>query len=318
MKRIKNALQKRKVKIFLIFLLFSSLAWFISKLSEDYTGRASFVLEYKNVPDSLLFVGASKQQLDVKLSASGFSFLGFSLGNKKINIDVSKAQEKNKKYVVPKNVYQVQVERQLPQSMELKSIDDGEDIIVELYPLFTKKIPVVSNLEVGLEQNFMLEEVLRIQPDSITIKGPKKELDKLSFMKTEVKKVENISSDFSEKLALLVPEYAKNVKFSDSNVSVYAKVVRFSEKVIKVPITVVNLPEDFEIKIFPDVASVVCKAKIDDLKELKPTHFNVIADYNLIRDKEQQTIPLEIKGAPKNLNTPKLMENEVTYILKRK
>ena len=144
--RIKNGLQKRKMKIFMVFLLFSSLAWFISKLSENYTGRAVFALEYKNVPDSLLFVGASKNQLDVKLSASGFSFLRFSFGNKKIKIDVAKAQEKNNVYTVPKNAYQLQIERQLPQSMELKSIDDGEAIILELYPLFTKKIPIIPIL----------------------------------------------------------------------------------------------------------------------------------------------------------------------------
>tara|TARA_R110000868_G_scaffold4211_15_gene26795 strand:- start:33430 stop:34386 length:957 start_codon:yes stop_codon:yes gene_type:complete len=316
--RIKNGLQKRKMKIFMVFLLFSSLAWFISKLSENYTGRAVFALEYKNVPDSLLFVGASKNQLDVKLSASGFSFLRFSFGNKKIKIDVAKAQEKNNVYTVPKNAYQLQIERQLPQSMELKSIDDGEAIILELYPLFTKKIPIISNLDVELEQNFMLEGGIQLKPDSITINGPKKEVDKFSSMKTEVRKVENISGDFSEKLALLIPEDTKNIKFSDTNVNVYAKVVRFSEKVIKVPISVANLPESYEIKIFPDIASVLCKAKIDNLKELKPTDFKVIADYNLIIDKEQQTIPLELKGYPKNLNTPKLMEKEVTYILKRK
>tara|TARA_R110000868_G_scaffold74009_1_gene214134 strand:+ start:8589 stop:9545 length:957 start_codon:yes stop_codon:yes gene_type:complete len=318
MKKIKKTLQKRKVKIFLIFLFFSSLAWFISKLSDDYTGRAVFDLEFKNVPDSLLFTGASKNKVEVKLKASGFTFLGFSLGNKKVRIDISKAKEINHQYVVPKNVYQLQIEKQLPQSMELLSIDEGDDIILDLYALFTKKIPVISKLRVELEQNFMLDKGIKIKPDSIIIKGPKEEIDKISNLQTEKKEINNISNDFSEKLTLIIPDKLNNVKFSNLDVKVYGVVSRFSEKVIKVPIEVINLPEDFEIKIFPDIVGVLCKAKIDDLKELKPSDFRVIADYNLITKKEQPTIPLEIKVYPKSLNGANVMDNEVTYILKRK
>tara|TARA_R110000796_G_scaffold252619_2_gene388791 strand:+ start:37176 stop:38132 length:957 start_codon:yes stop_codon:yes gene_type:complete len=318
MKKIKKTLQKRKVKIFLIFLFFSSLAWFISKLSDDYTGRAVFDLEFKNVPDSLLFTGASKNKVEVKLKASGFTFLGFSLGNKKVRIDISKAKEINHQYVVPKNVYQLQIEKQLPQSMELLSIDEGDDIILDLYALFTKKIPVISKLRVELEQNFMLDKGIKIKPDSIIIKGPKEEIDKISNLQTEKKEINNISNDFSEKLTLIIPDKLNNVKFSNLDVKVYGVVSRFSEKVIKVPVEVINLPEDFEIKIFPDIVGVLCKAKIDDLKELKPSDFRVIADYNLITKKEQPTIPLEIKVYPKSLNGANVMDNEVTYILKRK
>ncbi len=314
---IKSRLRERKLKIFMVFLLFSSLAWFMSKLSENYTGRLIFDLVYKNVPDSLIFEGASKKELSVKLSASGFSFLGFNFSNKKIEIDVSKAEVKNTIYSIPKSSYQLQIERQLPKSMELKSIDDGEDIILELHPLVTKKIPVISNLKVMLEQNFMIEGNVKLLPDSITIKGAKRGIDQFSSIMTEVKTVENITSDFSEKLDLLLPEDARNIKFLDSSVRVDVKIARFSEKIIKVPITVRNLPDGFEIKIFPAMASISCKAKIDDLKELKATDFRVIADYTLLSKEAQQTIPLAIEDYPKNLNAPKLMENKATYILKR-
>ena len=318
MKKIKSTLQKRKVKIFLVFLFFSSLAWFISKLSDNYTGRAVFDLEYRNVPDSLLFSGASKNKVEVKLKASGFTFLGFSFGNKKVRIDVSKAKQVNHQYVVPKNTYQLQIEKQLPQSMELLSIDEGDDIILELFALYTKKIPVVSKLKIELEQNFMLESDINIKPDSIIIKGPKEEIDKISNLQTEKKEINNVSNNFSEKLALILPEKLKNIKFSNVDVKVYGTVSRFSEKVIMVPVEVINLPEDFEIKIFPDIVGVLCKAKIDNLKNLKASDFKVVADYNLITKKEQPTIPLEIKIYPEILHAANVMDNEVTYILKRK
>jgi len=318
MKKIKNALQKRKVKIFLIFLFFSSLAWFISKLSENYTGRAVFDLTYRNVPDSLLFVGASKDKVEVKLRASGFTFLGFSFGNKEVSIDVSKAKKIENAYRVPRKTYQLQIEKQLPQSMELLSIDEADDIRLDVYALFTKKIPVISKMLVGLEQNFMLEGKVKIQPDSVVIKGPKEEIDQIAHIQTAAKELTNVSHDFSEDLALQLPDTVAHIQFSDAQVKVYGTVVRFSEKMINVPIEVINLPDDFEVKIFPDSVGVLCQAKIDDLKLLKASDFRVVADYKLSTKKEQPTIPLALQGYPENLHAATIMDREVTYILKRK
>ncbi len=317
--KIKNALQKRKVKIFLIFFLCSSLAWFISKLSEDYIGRAVFDLEYKNIPDSLLFVGASKQNVEVKLSASGFAFLGFSFSNKVVVIDVSKIEEDNGQYLVSKNVYQQQIEKQLPQSMELLSIYDADAISLELYELDSKKVPVTSKLKIDFEQNFMLDSIIEIVPDSIVVTGPEKEIAKISKIITETKELTGVNADLSEKMNLVFPDKFDNIHYSNANVTVKAAVVRFSEKVINVPVSVVNAPSDYEIKIFPTSIDVLCKAKIDDLKELSSSDFQIIVDYNLKKENAgKTTIPVILKSFPENLFVTRLIEEEVTYILKRK
>ncbi|QWX82543.1 hypothetical protein H0I23_08635 [Cellulophaga sp. HaHaR_3_176] len=317
MKKVKTKYQKRKLNIFLIFLLFSSLAWFISKLSDDYTNRAVFDLEYINVPDSLLFVSASKQKIDVKLKASGFAFLGFNFEREIVKIDVAEALKDKEDYIVPKSIYQLQVEKQLSKSMDLLMID-GDDINLEIYPLFKKKIPVISGLRIQLAQNYMLDDDLKITPDSIVLTGPKKEVEQISFIKTELKKVKNISNNFSESLPLLKPKNLLNTKFSNSKVDVSVQVVRFSEKVLKVPVTVINLEEGYEIKIVPTTISVLCKGRIDDLKSLSNSDITVIADYNKISNKDQKVIPLFVKAKPKEINSVKLTEKSVTYILKRK
>jgi hypothetical protein len=317
--KIKNALQKRKVKIFLIFFLCSSLAWFISKLSEDYIGRAVFDLEYINVPDSLLFVGASKQNVEVKLSASGFAFLGFSFSNKVVVIDVSKIEEDNAQYLVPKNVYQQQIEKQLPQSMELLSIYDADTIVLELYELDSKKVPVISKLKVDFEQNFMIDSIIEIMPDSVVVRGPEKEISKISKIITETKELKEVNTNFSEELNLVFVEKFDNINYSNTKVTVKGAVVRFSEKVINVPVSVANAPSDYEIKIFPTSIDVLCKGKINDLKELSSSDFQIIVDYNSKKENAgKTTIPVVLESFPESLFVTHLIEEEVTYILKRK
>ncbi len=316
--KIKKSLQKRKVKIFLIFLFFSSMSWFINKLSEDYTGRATFDVVYVNVPDSLLFVGASKDHIDVKLKASGFTFLGFGFKNKTVTIDVSKAEQKDDAYIVPRSVYQLQIEKQLPHSMEFLGVDEGDAIVLEIYELKRKKVPVMQRLKIDFSQNYMLEGAIIISPDSILVKGPGKVLEEIESIQTEVKKISNVTEDFSEELLLQTPENTDNITYLTAKVFVKGKVVRFSEKIIEAPIKVINLPDNFEIKLFPDTVKIVCKAKIDDLKDLKTTDFSVVADYNLIQDDAKHAIVLKLETFPEYLSDIRLMSNEVRYILKRK
>ncbi|WP_165749718.1 CdaR family protein [Cellulophaga sp. Z1A5H] len=294
------------------------MSWFINKLADDYTGRAAFDVVYTNVPDSLLFVGASKDHIEVKLKASGFTFLGFGFKNKTVTIDVSKAEKKDDVYRIPRSVYQLQIEKQLPQSMEFLGVDEGDAIVLEIYTLKTKKVPVIERLKINFSQNFMLDGAVLLSPDSILVKGPEKVLNEIESIQTEVKTISNVTEDFSEELLLQTPENTDNITYLTNKVFVKGKVVRFSEKIIEVPIKVLNLPEDFEIKLFPDTVKIVCMAKIDDLKELQVSDFNVVADYNAIQDESQHTILLKLELAPDFLSNIRLMSNEVRYILKRK
>ncbi len=53
--------------MFLMFLICSSLIWFINNLSESYIDNATFDFKFINVPDSLLLTKAYKKEVDVKV-----------------------------------------------------------------------------------------------------------------------------------------------------------------------------------------------------------------------------------------------------------
>ncbi len=108
--------------MFLMFLVCSSLIWFINNLSESYINDAIFDFKFVNVPDSLLLIEASKKEVDVKVQATGFQFLGFNLKNKEVKIDLSSASQKGGKYYIVQNVYRKQIDKQL-RSMTLIEID---------------------------------------------------------------------------------------------------------------------------------------------------------------------------------------------------
>ena len=98
---------------------------------------------------------------------------------------------------------------------------------------------------------------------------------------------------------------------------VYGKVARYSEKLVDVPIKVINLPAGYEIRTFPDAISVLCRAKLDNLKNLDSTGFEVVADYNSISDNTSKIITLELLKIPESLHSAELNEDQVEFILKR-
>jgi len=306
---------RRKANIFLVFLLCSSLAWLVSQLSENYTQGTSFNLVYINVPDSLRLTKASKNTLDVRLRASGFQFLGFNFKSKQIAIDLSEIDRRGMHYYIPQQNYRKQIQNQLTGSMTLLEAD-RDTLFFEFYRVYKKEVPVQSNVTVNLGQNYLLEDDITLSPKSIILMGPKEEIAAVNFVNTLKMELSDLTSDFESPVALSRPEGLENTIYSINSVVVSGKVFRFSERIIDVPIGVINLPEGTEIRTFPEAVSVLCKARIDKLKDLKTTDFEVIGDYENV-SKSRQMLELKLTTIPAILHSAQLLENEVEFILKR-
>ncbi|CAM4389733.1 CdaR family protein [Zobellia roscoffensis] len=315
--KIKKALKKRKVKIFLVFLVFSTLIWLINNLSESYVSTASFDLEYVNVPKGYLFKGATDNELKVKLEAGGFQFLGFNFKHSKIAIDLADAQHKDSIFYIPQEIYRKQVERQLSASMSLIDIET-DTLFVGMLAVVSKKVPVKPNIEVNMARNYLLDGQMEIQPDSITITGPSEEIDTIVVVRTNKLTLPDLDSDFSETIEIYKSKELKNTEYSIGEVELTAKIARFSEKVFEVPITTVHFPNNIDVKTFPDKVSVVCKAKLKRLKKIEASDFEVIADYGQLKDGTTDELKLELRKKPSGLHSVKLQKNSVEYILNKK
>ena len=313
--KIKTSLKKRKVKVFLMFLLFSSLAWFINNLSGTYTSNVVFDLKYINTSENLLLTNASKHKVDVKLEAVGFQFLRFNFATKTVNIDLSSVKENDNTFFIPQSSYRKQIEKQLSNSMKLLDIDT-DTIFFDFQEIVSKEIPVQARIKVNLAQNYLLDGDLDINPKVVEVKGPKNEIESIKILKTLPLVLDEISSDFSQKIALYKSEALQNTTFSLANIVVSGKVSRFSERILKVPVRVINLPEGISIKTFPNEVSVLCKAKIDVLKNIESTNFQITVDYNSI-DNDTKKLALKFSKKPKSFHSITMQEKEVTYILKR-
>ena len=316
LKKILNGLNKRKVKVFLFFLLCSFLAWTISKLSESFESRATFELAYTNLPDTLLLNTNKKDFTNAKLRASGFQFLSYRLDSKEIKVDLSQVRHRKYDYFLTKTALKVQLEKQLSNTVSLLELEK-DTFFVDLYKVAVKEVPIVPNITLELAANHILDGELAFNPKTVTIKGPSKEIDGINEISTVPLVLNGLTEGFSENLELIVPESLDNAVLLENNIQVSAKVVEFSEKEFNIPINSINVPKGFKMKNFPNNLTLVCKASIANLKTMKPSDFEAIVNYDELADPSSKFLNIKLKRTPKNVYSVQLMANQVEFVLER-
>lgn len=314
--KIKNALKKRKVKLFLIFLLCSGTAWFVSQLSETYTSTATFDLDFINAPKDYLLSDASKDQADVKLRAVGFQFFAFNIKNKTVSIDLSQLQRSESRFFIPAETYRKQIEKQLPSSMTLLEMDDSS-IYFDYKEMKTKELTIKPRIKLNLAQNYLLDGEVQIEPEKIEITGPADEIDTIKVVRTKTLDLTDLTADFSREIAIEQSSALLNTSYSSTKVLVKGKVARFSEKVVKVPVKVINLPEGTQIRTFPDEVSVLVKAKIETLKKIASSDFQIVADFKELVSSAPNILQIRIAKKPREVYSARLNETQVEFILNR-
>ena len=314
--KVKNALKKRKVKLFFLFLFLSGLAWFISNLSNRYQGNTTFELVFEHAPDSMMLVSASRNTIDVRLDAIGFQFLIFNLAKKKVEIDLSDTRQKGQRYYLTPEDGKRQIARQMANGVRLLDIE-VDTLFFEFYGVISKRVPVESMLNISFDQNYLLDGSIEIVPDSISVKGPKNEVDAIQVVRTNTIDLSELNEDFRLTAQLVKePSHVKTV-FSEDTVFLSGKVSRFSEKLIRVPVQIINLPENTVAQTFPKEVGVLIKASLGDLKKIRVSDLKVVGDYESVKESGQKSIQLSVSERSGTVHSGELSQKHVDFILKR-
>lgn len=314
--RLKTGLKKRKVKVFLLFLLCSTLAWLVNNLSRTFVSTTTFALEYTDPPLDFLLVKSPKKSIDVRLKALGFQFMGFEIRKQHLNIDLSNISAKGDSYYIEPNVLKKQIMDQLSKNMELVYMED-DTVYLHLIKLVSKEIPVLPRTRVDLATNYMLADGVSLDPKKVTLRGPKNEIDTITSIATSPMELKDVSADFSMSVPLRLPSGLKKSNIDPSSVVLSGTVFRFSEKVFSVPVELINVPDGVRVRMFPDRVDILCQGKLSEFKTIGIADFRVVGDFNAVSVGTQNRLPIALDSFPKGLSRAILQKKEIEFILRR-
>ncbi len=306
--------KKNNVKTFLFFLLFTSILWLLIQFSKNYTQEVEVTVQYTNLPKDKIYNDESDQTLRMLLNGNGFRLLNHSWKKPVLQFNVEDAVTNNE------NQYYFFVDKEssiLKEKLDFKGkvLSINKDTLrLKLDVNLEKRIPVRTEKEIQYTVGYGSDKGLVVTPDSVTISGPSRVIDTINFVNTENLKVDGLNSDYTSELSVNINELPSKVIVNPKHVRADILVSKFTEGNQKIPITVNNIPEGTEIKIFPKEITVVYRVGLDKYNEITSRDFMVIADYAKASG-ESSFMTLELTNMPTSIHDVRLQEKQVQFVV---
>jgi len=275
---IKSIKSNRKIKIFLFFLVLSSIIWLLIELSKSYVTSVVFDAEYTDLPSGKLVQKKPVSELEVAIKGQGFTLIKYKVKRHKILLNLKNISKSGTAYYILPNKQISLLNSQFSNGIEIVNVLK-DTVFIEIGASISKKVPVKPRLEIRYKAGYNLVEKLRISPDTVIISGPKKYIDSITELTTNQIKLENVFKDIEAELTLKSPFVIDQIKMSSNKVKISGKVDKFTEGIFKIPVTIINVPEGVIVTTFPKEIEAIYQAGLTNFSKITKNDILVVFDY---------------------------------------
>lgn len=311
-------IKNRKIsKSFISFLIVSILIWFLITLSKEYTTTLTFSVNYINISQDKLLQKEPVKEIDVIVKSSGFNILSSRFSNKSIALDANNLKKKssNKYYFLTKNRINT-IQKQLHSGIQLKEIT-LDTIYLEIGNLISKKIPVKPNLDLNYHIGYDVLEPVIIKPDSILVSGPEAQIEKIKEIKLALLKLEDIKSNFSNEIKIILPKNSRNIKVASKIVTISGKVEKFTEGTLNIPFKIKNLPKDVELTMLNKTVEVVYIVGLSNFNKIDKNFFEIVCDYKVSKENNLSYLLPKVTVKSNLIKSFKVIPNKIEFLIQK-
>lgn len=314
--RNQNGVSNRWVTFFYC-LVVAFVFWLLIVFTNEYKSPVTFNIRYSNFPKDKMLANKLPLKVDVELSASGFTFLGFYFNrlSDTLYLDVSNIRktQNSKDYYLPVYTQAQQFEGQLGNHVKITKI-----YLDTLHFYFDKKvvkvIPVHLNLNYSFEKQFQLNGKVELKPSKILVSGPESVMQNVFELNTQQMNFFNLNKSLARAAEIIIPDEMNGVEFSTKRVVVKIPVEKFTEGTLELPVEVLNLPEQYVVKTFPDKVKITYLVGLSNFEKVNADQFSLLAYY----DASSPSLKLKLVKFPDVVRNPKIETDKVEYILRKK
>ena len=261
----------------------ATLLWLFVISDEQYTMVIDFPIEARNLNAQKTYLKEVPKFASVMLRGKGRDlFKAYILQNHagfKLVLDLegisqeyefilNKYFEKNPRKVV------------LPSSYNLTFVEIvyPNRIKISLDEIMEKIVPVSSDLSSYLKDGYTQIGLIKLEPDSVVIVGPKAELDKIDNIYTIRDTLIQLSSITKGVLNLILP--SKLISCSNNEVSYLLDIQQISERIIvDIPVSVINKVKGIRVFPSPQTVSLTLIGGAIQISKIQPSDILVSVDF---------------------------------------
>jgi hypothetical protein len=308
---------KKISKSFIGFLITAILIWFLITLSKDYTLVLTFPVKYDKIPQDKILQKNPIKEIDILVKSSGFNIISSRFSNKSIQLNANSLTKKSayKYYFLTKSQKNT-IQKQLLSGIELQEIV-LDTIYLEIGSLISKKVPLIPDLEIYYHVGYDVLESVSIEPDSLIISGPEVQINKINDINLELLKLEDVKSDFSEKVSIVMPEKMHSLKVSSEFATVTGKVEKFTEGSFEIPFKVTNLPDGIDLTTLHKKVEVVFVVGLSNFNKIDKSLFEVACDYNITKDNNLGYLLPKVTVKSNFIKNFKVVPNKIDFLIQK-
>ncbi|MBQ6306798.1 MAG: YbbR-like domain-containing protein [Bacteroidales bacterium] len=314
--RIKQKVErtnKHSAFTFLVFLVISTAAWFLVKLSEDYVTQTTFRVLIEEVPAEK-WVSSDEQFVKMSLNIDGFHTLRYKMirePNRFVTIPLSEVPyrlESNNTYSFSSQYVSEKVAERLGITASDITMNDAK-VYFTMDALKSKVVPVVLQSNIATARQYDIYGIPMIDPSSVTIFGPQEVIDSIKLVRTELLSRDNVNQSFNATLPLdlLDGQIHSNTK----EVKVEVQVEKYTEMDVEVPIKVAD---SLKVRFFPEMMSVKCLVAMRDYASITPENFTVAVDRQQLKAM-QPLLDVRLASWPPTVQILSTRPDKVEYLI---
>ncbi|MBO7581521.1 MAG: hypothetical protein J6T38_08410 [Bacteroidaceae bacterium] len=304
----------RNLPVFLIFLVLSTIFWFLQTIQETTEVILTYRLTIEDLPNDIVFTGDMPSEINVNYTSKGWNAFYYKFMRNdapELVINFKEVNQKSGKVIIDTNVLRRAVLRRKPQGMDFKSTSPSK-IEVFYSNGQHKRVPVIFNGHVSTTAGrYQCGTIL--MPDSIDIYAPKHIYGSINYVKTENVTYTDLEDTLQTRLALLVPRGAKAIPDSvDANICVDI----FTDKTLQAPIYSENVPHSKLIRTFPPKVSITFLVSSTLYDEISSDDFLLVIDYKELQNSPKQC-RVHVRQKPSNIRNLRISPETVEYIIEQ-
>ncbi|PXY01018.1 hypothetical protein DF185_10200 [Marinifilum breve] len=312
----------KKLLVYLFFVGLSTIFWFLNALSKEYTTSINYPVYYMNFPKDKVLTNDLPKKLNLRVNAYGFDLLRYKLSTAFLSnpFDVNKytnnritGSSLNSYNLLTSNITE-RIEKELSTGIRLEAISP-DTIRFQFSPILEKKVPVVLDLKLNYEQQFMKGGTILPEFDSVLVKGPQSLLDSVRFAKTEPLELLGLKKSTEKEIDF---EKIEGVSFSPKKLTVNIPVERFTEANKNVSIKVDNLPDSVLLRLFPGDVKLSYFVGMNKYENITEDHFDVRVDYLEAAQGDGNKLKVELKRSPDFVSNVRFYPQTVTFLIEKR
>ncbi len=305
--------QKQKVKLFVIFIIVSSLFWGITKFSNNYSALVFFDVKYINVPD-LIIVQPKYKLIEGYVNTSGFQLFFYRFYRKTLYVDFSSADINDSSGTISL----VSLRRSLDDQINGSFLSfENEKLFFDYSKHIIKKVPVVidKNSKYNISPGYGSMNDSSVLPDSIFVSGPKSKIDSLDFIPCLINLDEEISKNIEINVTLQNND--PYIKFKPEKVIYKESIRKFTEQDFDIFLNAINVPDSIQIKLFPEQIKLFSSFPLEFINKVKVEDFELIFDYFDTKNGKYQSVPIRLSKSPDLSKNIRWEPKTASYLLKK-